>query len=74
MFAAPAIIGVFWGAPLVAREVDAHTYKVAWNQSITRTRWLTVKLAVVGLAAMATVGLLSLIVSCTHPRSTRLSR
>jgi hypothetical protein len=63
MFAAPAIIGVFWGAPLVAREVDAHTYKVAWNQSITRTRWLTVKLAVVGLAAMATVGLLSLIVS-----------
>ena len=63
MFAMPAIIGVFWGAPLIAREIDAHTYKLAWNQSVTRTRWLTVKLAVIGLAAMATAGLLSLIVT-----------
>jgi hypothetical protein len=63
MFAMPAIIGVFWGAPLIAREIDAHTYRLAWNQSVTRTRWLTVKLAVIGLAAMATAGLLSLIVT-----------
>ena len=25
MFAVPAIIGVFWGAPLIAREIEAHT-------------------------------------------------
>jgi hypothetical protein len=63
VFAVPAIIGVFWGAPLIARELDTHTYKLAWNQSVTRARWLTVKLAVTGLAAMATAGLLSLTVT-----------
>jgi hypothetical protein len=50
---APAIIGVFWGAPLIARELETGTYRLAWNQSVTRTRWLTVKLGLTGLAAMA---------------------
>jgi hypothetical protein len=59
----PALIGVFWGAPLVTREIEAGTLRLVWNQSVTRRRWLAVKLAVVGLAAMATAGLLSLIVS-----------
>jgi hypothetical protein len=63
MFAVPAIIGVFWGAPLVAREIETHTGKLAWNQSVTRTRWLAVKLAGVGLVAMAIAGLLSLMVT-----------
>ena len=59
--AAPGIIGVFWGAPLVARELDAGTFRQAWTQSVTRTRWLAVKLGLVGLASMAAVGLLSLL-------------
>jgi hypothetical protein len=50
---APAVIGLFWGAPLIARELETGTSALAWNQSVTRTRWLAVKLAVVGLAAMA---------------------
>ena len=50
---APAVIGLFWGAPLIARELVTGTSALAWNQSVTRTRWLAVKLAVVGLAAMA---------------------
>jgi hypothetical protein len=58
---APAIIGVFWGAPLVARELDAGTFRQAWTQSVTRTRWLAVKLGLVGLASMAAAGLLSLL-------------
>jgi hypothetical protein len=49
----PAIIGIFWGAPLIARELEAGTFRLTWNQSITRTRWLTVKLALIGVAAMA---------------------
>ncbi len=40
----PGIIGVFWGAPLVARELEAGTFRLAWTQSVTRTRWLAVKL------------------------------
>ena len=63
LFAVPAIIGVFWGAPLVARELEAGTFRLAWNQSITRTRWLAVKLTLIGLAAMATAGLLSLMIT-----------
>lgn len=57
---APAIIGLFWGAPLIAAELDSGTYALAWNQSITRTRWLVVKLGLVGLAAMAVTEALSL--------------
>jgi len=63
LLAAPAVIGVFWGAPLVAREIEAGTFRLAWNQSVTRTRWLAVKLGLVGLASMATVALLSLMVT-----------
>jgi ABC-2 family transporter len=59
----PALIGLFWGAPLIARELEAGTHKLAWNQSITRTRWLAVKLGLVGLAAMTAAGLGSLAVT-----------
>jgi ABC-type transport system involved in multi-copper enzyme maturation permease subunit len=59
----PALIGVFWGAPLIAREIEAGTFPLVWTQSITRTRWLVVKLAVLGLAGMLVAGLLSLIVT-----------
>jgi hypothetical protein len=58
---APAVIGIFWGAPLIAREFEAGTFRLAWTQSITRTRWLAVKLALTGLAAMAITEALSLI-------------
>ena len=57
---APALIGLFWGAPLIARELETGTSAIAWNQSVTRTRWLAVKLAVGGLAAMAVTEGLSL--------------
>ena len=40
----PALIGVFWGAPLITRELEEKTDRLVWNQSITRTRWLAVKL------------------------------
>ena len=58
---APAVTGVFWGAPLIARELEAGTFRLTWNQSITRTRWLTVKLALIGAAAIAVTEAFSLI-------------
>ena len=61
ILAAPAIIGIFWGAPLIARELEAGTFRLTWNQSVTRTRWLTVKLALIGVAAMAVTEALSLL-------------
>jgi hypothetical protein len=60
---APGLIGMFWGAPLVAREFEDGTFRLAWTQSVTRARWLGVKLAVGGLASMAAAGLLSLVVT-----------
>jgi ABC-type transport system involved in multi-copper enzyme maturation permease subunit len=59
----PALLGVFWGAPLIAREIESGTFPLVWTQSVTRTRWLAVKLAVVGGATMLAAGLLSLIVT-----------
>jgi ABC-type transport system involved in multi-copper enzyme maturation permease subunit len=59
----PAIIGAFWGAPLVARELEAGTYRLAWSQDVTRTRWIAVKLGLVGLATVATAALVSLLFS-----------
>jgi ABC-type transport system involved in multi-copper enzyme maturation permease subunit len=60
IIAAPAIIGIFWGAPLIARELETRTFNLAWTQGITRTQWLAVKLTLTGLAAMAVTEALSL--------------
>ncbi len=60
---APALIGIFWGAPLIARELEAGTYRLAWTQSVTRTRWLAVKLGLYGVAATAVGALFSLMVT-----------
>jgi ABC-type transport system involved in multi-copper enzyme maturation permease subunit len=59
----PVVIGLFWGAPLIAREVESGSYRLAWNQSVTRERWLAVKLGVLGLTSMALAGLFSLALS-----------
>jgi hypothetical protein len=58
----PALIGLFWGAPLITRELEAGTHRLVWNQTITRTRWLAVKLGLTGLAAVTAAGLGSLTV------------
>jgi hypothetical protein len=63
LLAAPALIGMFWGAPLIAREFETGTFRLAWTQNVTPTRWLAIKLGVVGLASVAAAGLLSLMVT-----------
>ena len=63
LYLTPAIIGIFWGAPLISRELETGTLRLAWTQSISRTRWVAVKLGLTALAAMATAGLLSLVVT-----------
>jgi hypothetical protein len=59
----PGLIGVFWGAPLLARELESGTFRLAWTQSISRTRWTLCKLGLLGLAGMAVAGLCSLLVT-----------
>jgi len=59
----PGITGIFWGAPLVARELEAGTHRLIWTQSVTRTRWLGVKIGIIGLVSMIVAGALSLLVT-----------
>jgi hypothetical protein len=56
----PAIIGIFWGAPLIARELETRTFNLAWTQGTPRAQWLAVKLTLTGLAAVAVTEALSL--------------
>ncbi|WP_406289176.1 ABC transporter permease subunit [Embleya sp. NBC_00896] len=55
----PAIIGTFWGAPLITRELETGTHRLVWNQSITRVRWLAIKVAIIALATVIVAGLFS---------------
>lgn len=59
----PALLGIFWGAPLLARELETGTYRLAWTQSVTRRRWLLTKFGVLGLAAAVVAGLLTLTIT-----------
>lgn len=51
----PGLIGVFVGAPLVARELESGTFRFAWTQGRSRVQWIVTKLVLlgVGLTALA---------------------
>ena len=49
----PLLIAMFWGAPLVSREFETGTFRLAWTQGVSRTRWLAVKLGLGALISMA---------------------
>jgi hypothetical protein len=54
----PLLAGMFLAAPLLPREIDNGTAKLAWTQAASRTRWLLAQvLPVAGLLAIAALGL-----------------
>ncbi|GAA2040263.1 transporter [Catenulispora yoronensis] len=59
LYLLPALLGLFWGAPLLARESEAGTFRLVWTQSVTRRRWLAVKLSVGTAAAIVLTTALS---------------
>ncbi|GAB3264388.1 ABC transporter permease [Kineosporia babensis] len=59
----PALIGGFWGAPLVAREIESGTHRLAWTQGVSRTRWLAFRLGIGATAVLAVSGLLTLAIT-----------
>ncbi|WP_436760513.1 ABC transporter permease [Streptosporangium sp. V21-05] len=59
----PALVGLFWGTPLITRELEAGTHLLVWNQSITRGRWLAVKLGLTGVVAVTAACLCGLAVT-----------
>lgn len=63
LYLLPAVIGVFWGVPMITRELESGTHNLVWNQTVTRKRWLATKLGLGLLAAMVAAGLLGWAVS-----------
>jgi hypothetical protein len=47
--AVPVLIGVFAGAPILARELDSGTFRFAWTQGAGRIRWTAARLALPAL-------------------------
>ena len=60
---APALVGIFWGGPLIARELETGTFRLAWTQSISRRRWVLTKLVFVGGVAVVVAGVLALTIT-----------
>lgn len=58
-FLIPGLLGLVLGAQIVAREFGQSTNRLAWTQSISRTRWLLLKLAVGALASAVLVAALT---------------
>ena len=46
--AAPVLVAMFAGPPVVARDLEARTFRFAWTQGIGRVRWTAAKLAILG--------------------------
>jgi hypothetical protein len=59
----PLLMGVFLGAPLIAREVEQGTHRLAWTQSVTRGRWAVTKIGMVSAFTVAAAGLFAWMVS-----------
>ncbi|WP_338931883.1 hypothetical protein WEB32_19840 [Streptomyces netropsis] len=55
----PALIAAFVAGPMVARELESGTYKVAWTQSASPMRWFAAKLALPAVVVLAGVSVLS---------------
>jgi ABC-type transport system involved in multi-copper enzyme maturation permease subunit len=72
----PIILGIFWGAPLLAGEYAEGTDSLAWTQSVSRRKWLTVKLAWVLVATAVLSGAFTILITwwSTTPNSLYLTR
>lgn len=63
MLLLPAMVGVFIGAPLVARELETGTFRFVWLQGITRTQWFVAKVAALVAGCLLAAVALSAIIS-----------
>ena len=61
--AIPMLLGLFWGAPLLATEFEDGTHGLAWTQGVTRGRWVSRTVAWALLAALVWGGALAALVS-----------
>ncbi|MFI8964083.1 hypothetical protein ACIGO8_18430 [Streptomyces sp. NPDC053493] len=61
MVVLPAVLAGYMAGPLIARELETGTYKLAWTQSVSPARWLAAKLAVPAAFTVVPVLLVTLV-------------
>jgi len=49
----PLFVGLFWGAPLISRELEHGTHRLVWTQGVSRRHWALVKFTLIGSATLA---------------------
>ncbi|NEB03934.1 hypothetical protein [Streptomyces sp. SID13726] len=54
-------VALFAGGPLIARELESGTARLAWTQSVSPARWLTAKLALPAAFIVVGMSLLTLL-------------
>ena len=59
----PGVLGMLWGAPLIAHELETGTASFGWTQGITRTHWLVSKVGIALLTAAVWAGAVSALVT-----------
>ena len=59
----PPLIGAFVGAPILAREFEAGTFRYAWTQGFGRWRWTLAKLVALGVVVAVASAALSVLAS-----------
>jgi hypothetical protein len=62
----PVLLGVFIAAPLLSREFEQRTHLFAWSQSITRLRWVVVKLGLFAAVVLISATALAVLVVWWH--------
>ncbi|HEY3843123.1 MAG TPA: hypothetical protein VGL48_07705 [Acidimicrobiales bacterium] len=59
----PLLFGLFWGAPLLAKEFEEGTHNLAWTQGITRRSWFMANTRFALLAAAIWGGALGALIT-----------
>jgi hypothetical protein len=59
----PLFAGMFWGAPLVAREVEHGTHRLVWTQGVSRLRWALAKFGLIGAGVLLAATCYALLVT-----------
>ncbi len=62
----PLLFGLFWGAPLLAKEFEDGTHSLAWTQGVTRARWLRTNVMWALLAAAVWGAAMAALVTWWH--------
>ncbi|MEV7848358.1 ABC transporter permease [Streptomyces cyaneofuscatus] len=55
------LVGAFVAGPLIARELESGTFRMAWAQSVSPARWLAARLAVPAALGVAGISALCLV-------------